>query len=46
MKAHSEEFDIEKMAQVLGVCRSGYYEFLRRKPSQRIVEKSEVVSEA
>jgi len=43
MKAHSKEFDLEKMAQVLGVCRSGYYEFLKRLPSQRAMENEELL---
>lgn len=38
MKAHSQEFKIEKMAQVLGVSRCGYYEYLGRVPSQRALE--------
>ena len=35
MKAHSQEFSIEKMAEIFKVSRCGYYEFLSRKPSKR-----------
>lgn len=35
MKKYAKEFPIEKMANILGVCRSGYYEFLKRKESAR-----------
>lgn len=35
MRKHAREFCIDKMAKVLGVCRSGYYDFLRRKMSKR-----------
>lgn len=49
MKEYSIEFSIEKMAKVLGVCRSGYYKFLRQGPSlrdrdnQRLSEKLKAV---
>lgn len=45
MKAHSKEFPIEKMAEVLGVSRCGYYEFLGRKCSKRAQENQELVEE-
>lgn len=35
MKHHEQEFPIEKMAEVLGVSRSGYYRFMKRQPSAR-----------
>lgn len=38
MKAYSKQFSIEKMAQVLGVSRCGYYEFLNRGPKKRALE--------
>jgi putative transposase len=38
MKDYSKEFEIEKMAKVLGVSRSGYYDFLVRKKSLREAE--------
>jgi transposase InsO family protein len=45
MKAHSKEFKIEKMADVLGVSRGGYYEFIERKPSKRALENEALVEE-
>lgn len=45
MKNYRLEFPIEKMAIVLGVSKSGYYRFLKAKPSlraqsnQRLIEK-------
>lgn len=45
MKAHSKEFKIEKMADVLGVSRGGYYEFIERKPSKRALENEVLVEE-
>jgi transposase InsO family protein len=38
MKEYREEFSIEKMARVLGVSRSGYYDFLEKEKSAREVE--------
>ena len=49
MKSHHQEFPIEKMASVLGVSRSGYYDFLKAESSlrdrenQRLVEKIIVI---
>mgnify|MGYP002223852568 CR=1 FL=1 len=45
MKAHSQEFPIEKMATILGVSRCGYYESLGRKCSKRTLENHELTSE-
>jgi transposase InsO family protein len=45
MKAHSQEFPVEKMATILGVSRCGYYEFLGRKCSKRALENQELTSE-
>lgn len=45
MKAHSKEFKIEKMAEVLGVSRGGYYEFIERKPTKRDLENEVLVEE-
>ncbi len=45
MKEHSSKFGIEKMAKVLGVCRSGYYEFLNWTPSKREVENQRLKEE-
>ena len=35
MKAHQAEFKVTTMCRVLSVSRSGYYAWLRRKPSKR-----------
>lgn len=43
MREHRLEFHIEKMAKILGVCRSGYYEFLRRKDGKRSIENRRLV---
>ncbi len=45
VKAHSHEFRVEKMAQVLGISRCGYYEYLKMVPSQRAVENQEFIKE-
>ena len=44
MKNHNQEFNVEKMAQILGVGRSSYYEFIGRTPSQRAI-KNECLTE-
>ena len=38
MRENENEFSIEKMAKVLNVSRSGYYEFLSRGKSARSIE--------
>jgi len=45
MKAHSKQFPVEKMAEVLGVSRSGYYDFLHKGPSKRALEDHGIVEE-
>jgi len=45
MKAHSDEFTIEKMGQVLKVSRCGYYEYLKRVSSKRALENAGLVEE-
>ena len=35
MQKHANDFSIEKMAQILGISRSGYSVFVTRKPSNR-----------
>jgi transposase InsO family protein len=42
MKAHSFKFAIEKMCKVFKVSRSGYYDWLNRKPSARALENHNV----
>jgi putative transposase len=43
METHSKEFCIQKMAKVLGVCRSGYYEFIGRTLSKRSIENEKLI---
>nr|WP_241523193.1 IS3 family transposase [Staphylococcus delphini] len=39
MYEHRHEFRVVKMCQVLGVSKSGYYDWKNRKPSARIVKR-------
>ncbi len=39
MKEHQSIFAVEKMSKVFNVSRSGYYQWLNRKPSQRSVSR-------
>ena len=43
MKDHSSLFAIEKMCKVLNVSRSGYYSWLKNKPSKREIENQEIL---
>ncbi|MBN9344362.1 MAG: IS3 family transposase [Holosporales bacterium] len=43
MKNYRALFPLDQMAQVLGVSRSGYYDFLKRKPSKRDLENKETL---
>lgn len=43
MKAHNQEFSLEKIAHVLGVSRSGYYRFIKAGPSSRDRENKRLV---
>lgn len=45
MREHAGEFCVEKMAEVLGVCRSGYYDFLGRKTSTRAKENERLLKQ-
>jgi transposase InsO family protein len=38
-------YAVEKMCNVLGVSRGGYYDWLNRKPSRRSLKNQEIVSE-
>jgi len=38
MKDHRHEFGVERMCKVFNVSRSGYYNWLKRKPSKRALE--------
>lgn len=44
MKKNCSIFSIEKMCSVLGVSRSGYYNWLVSKPCKRILENKEITS--
>lgn len=43
MKAHSNNFCIDKMAKVLCVSRSGYYDFIKRIDSKRVAYNKELI---
>lgn len=45
MKAHSQEFSIEKMAEIFKVSRCGYYEFLNRPLNKRASDNEALVKE-
>lgn len=44
MQAHAAEFSIEKMSEVFGVSRSGYYQFVNAKPSRRALENDRLLT--
>jgi len=43
MKNHSSYFCIDQMATVLGVSKSGYYDFINRFPSKRAIHNEELI---
>ena len=49
MKQYNQEFPIERMAEIMGISRSGYYRFLKAEPSardreeQRLLEKIRLI---
>jgi len=43
MKNHEHEFNIERMAQVFNVSRSGYYQFIHAEPSARRKENERLL---
>ena len=45
MKENRAEFHVEKMAEVLGVSRSGYHDWDHRKPSKRTEEGQEILKD-
>ena len=45
MKDHSSLFAIEKMCNALKVSRSGYYSWLKNKPSKREIENQEILDQ-
>ena len=42
MKQYGHDFSIRSMCDLLAVSKSGYYDFLHRKPSQRSVENQQL----
>lgn len=45
MKKHVGQWSIEEMAKALSVSRSGYYQFIKRKPSKREQENERLLQE-
>jgi len=45
MKRYKNQFPIEKMCKVFEVSRSGYYAWIKRKPSNRLKENEQLISE-
>lgn len=45
IKKHCKEFNLEKMAEILDVGRSSYYEFINRQPSNRTLENKYLIEE-
>lgn len=43
MKDHKDEFRVERMSKVFKVSRSGYYDFIVRKPSNRVQENGRLL---
>jgi transposase InsO family protein len=43
MKDYNTYFSVDQMARVLGVSRSGYYDFLKRPPSSRSFKNEELL---
>lgn len=44
MAAHEEEFQVKRMCKVLGVQRSGYYAWRKRKPSTRVQDNQALLA--
>lgn len=44
MKGHSHLYNVERMAHVFGVSRSGYYKYIQEKLSPRQQENDELFS--
>jgi len=45
VQEHRETFRVGKMCEVLKVSRSGFYAWLRRQPSQRILEDETIAEQ-
>ncbi|MBY0292676.1 MAG: IS3 family transposase, partial [Alphaproteobacteria bacterium] len=43
MRNHRTLFSLEQMAHVLGVSRSGHYDFIKRPPSTRELENEKLI---
>lgn len=43
MQSHEEEFSIGRMSKMLDVSRSGYYQFIKRLPSQRKQDEESLI---
>ncbi len=43
MRNHKSFFSLEQMAHILGVSRSGYYDFIKRLPSARELENEKLI---
>jgi putative transposase len=43
MRHNSTLFTLEQMALLLGVSRSGYYDFIKRRPSTRELENKKLI---
>ena len=43
MQSYEEEFSIERMSEMLGISRSGYYSFAKRLPSQQQLDEERLV---
>lgn len=44
MQAHAQKFSVERMSKVFKVSRSGYYRFVREKPSRRSLDNQQLLS--
>jgi putative transposase len=44
MQAHAQKFSVERMSKVFKVSRSGYYRFVRAKPSWRSLDDQQLLS--
>ena len=38
LKEHQKEYNIQKACKILRISRSGYYDYLKRRKSKRIIE--------
>lgn len=45
MKKNKHKYDIKKACKILKISRSGFYEYLSRKPSSRFLENEVLITE-